>query len=68
VLFDNGNLYWSNTQSLADPTDTSTSTAHAHEAAVQGGTGDFRHAHGSIFITPLGENTYDVSFDISCDY
>lgn len=67
VHVDGGTLHWTNTSTLEDPADTSRSTDDTFETVVVGGTGAFRHARGIIHLAPLVDNSYDMSFDISCE-
>ncbi|MEM7445945.1 MAG: hypothetical protein AAF414_21665 [Pseudomonadota bacterium] len=64
---DSGTVHWTNTQTLADPGDTSRSTADHVETVIAGGTGAFQHARGIMLVTPLDDNEYELSFDIVCD-
>ncbi|MEM1153267.1 MAG: hypothetical protein AAGI44_03945 [Pseudomonadota bacterium] len=64
--FDDGKLYWANTQTLANPLDKDTSTADQIETVVTGGTGAYQNARGVFFLSPIEQNQYSLQFDIFC--
>lgn len=60
-----GRFHWTNTQTLADPQDTTRSTTDEPESVVLGGTGVFENVSGMMFVKPEGEG-YRLEFDLSC--
>lgn len=66
ITFDIGTLRVSVLAPLSNPSDTRRSSDIELEWTVLGGTGDFRHATGTVKTIPLGNGTYDIVFDLSC--
>lgn len=66
VILDAGMVRVSTIGPLRDPADTSTASADTLQWAVDGGTGAFAGAFGTMTTTPRGDGAYDVDFEISC--
>jgi hypothetical protein len=66
IAFDTGTLKVSALAPLRDPLDTGKSTDVDLEWTVQGGTGDFAGATGTVKTVPLGDGTYEIAFDLAC--
>ncbi len=65
VHLEDGRFHWTNTQTLADPSDTSRSTSDEVSSVVFGGTGVFQNATGIMLSRPEGDGGRLI-FDLSC--
>ncbi|MEM7445943.1 MAG: hypothetical protein AAF414_21655 [Pseudomonadota bacterium] len=66
AVFNAGLIRVSTIGPLRDPADTSTASADTLDWNVDGGTGVFIGAYGTMTTVPRGDGSYHVVFDISC--
>jgi hypothetical protein len=69
IIFDldKGTIFAILLAKLSDPSATDKSADHRQEMAIQGGTGAFAGASGTVTSVPQGEDVYRVTFDINCN-